>query len=267
MPVLLTLLLSGMLLKPVDRGEIEQGNRSAGGRRAGGKHLHRQVVRHAGDEPDRHRGVDERRGRLPGSDSRPACFAMLPDAGGRLAVVPGRSAALYYAMSYLLIGAAFLGIGAQASTAREVQILSMPITMGQVGLLFLANFAISASAWCARHRRGGLSAVVAVCDDRARGARRSGAAASRGARLARAVGGADPEAGGGLVPPLGAQQRWSQGPLVEAAHAGRKRCLKRRPFARTSRGRRGRARLRAYRQRGSRQCRLPPTGELRALHE
>ena len=51
--------------------------------------------------------------------------------------------ALYYAMSYLLIGAAFLGIGAQASTAREVQTLSMPITMGQVGLLLLANYAIS----------------------------------------------------------------------------------------------------------------------------
>jgi ABC-2 type transport system permease protein len=52
-------------------------------------------------------------------------------------------AAFYYAMSYLLIGAAFLGIGAQASTAREVQTLSMPVTMGQVGLLLLANYAIT----------------------------------------------------------------------------------------------------------------------------
>jgi ABC-2 type transport system permease protein len=51
--------------------------------------------------------------------------------------------ALYYAMSYLLIGAAFLGIGAQASTSREVQTLSMPVTMGQVGLLVLANYAVS----------------------------------------------------------------------------------------------------------------------------
>ncbi|GAA3999621.1 ABC transporter permease [Sphingomonas humi] len=51
--------------------------------------------------------------------------------------------ATYFAMSYLLIGAAFLGIGAQASTAREVQLLSMPITMGQVGLVVLASYAIS----------------------------------------------------------------------------------------------------------------------------
>ncbi|WP_338502388.1 ABC transporter permease [Sphingomonas kaistensis] len=73
----------------------------------------------------------------------PGIFAVLPPpaVGWPVFLALG---ALYYAMSYLLIGAAFLGIGAQASTAREVQILSMPITMGQVGLLFLANFAISA---------------------------------------------------------------------------------------------------------------------------
>lgn len=41
----------------------------------------------------------------------------------------------YFAMAYLLIGALFLGIGAQATTVREVQTLSMPITMAQV-LLF-----------------------------------------------------------------------------------------------------------------------------------
>ncbi|GAA4030414.1 hypothetical protein GCM10022281_07260 [Sphingomonas rosea] len=49
----------------------------------------------------------------------------------------------YFAMSYLLIGAAFLGIGAQAGTAREVQTLSMPVTMAQVALFALANFAVS----------------------------------------------------------------------------------------------------------------------------
>lgn len=49
----------------------------------------------------------------------------------------------YFAMSYLLIGAAFLGIGAQASSAREVQTLSMPVTMAQVALFALANFALS----------------------------------------------------------------------------------------------------------------------------
>jgi ABC-2 type transport system permease protein len=72
----------------------------------------------------------------------PGLFAALPvpAIGWPTFLVLG---ALYYAMSYLLIGAAFLGIGAQASTAREVQTLSMPITMGQVGLLLLANFAVS----------------------------------------------------------------------------------------------------------------------------
>ena len=35
---------------------------------------------------------------------------------------------VYFAMNYLLLGAAFLTIGAQASTAREVQTMSMPVT-------------------------------------------------------------------------------------------------------------------------------------------
>nr|WP_314446151.1 ABC transporter permease [uncultured Sphingomonas sp.] len=72
----------------------------------------------------------------------PGLFAVLPAPaiGWPLFLLLG---ALYYAMSYLLIGAAFLGIGAQASTAREVQTLSMPVTMGQVGLLLLASYAIS----------------------------------------------------------------------------------------------------------------------------
>ncbi|GAA4024795.1 hypothetical protein GCM10022280_27110 [Sphingomonas swuensis] len=51
--------------------------------------------------------------------------------------------AAYFTMSYLLIGGAFLAIGAQASTVREVQTLSMPITMSQVGLFALASFAIA----------------------------------------------------------------------------------------------------------------------------
>jgi ABC-2 type transport system permease protein len=35
-------------------------------------------------------------------------------------------------MNYLLLGAVFLTIGAQASTAREVQTMSMPVTFAQV---------------------------------------------------------------------------------------------------------------------------------------
>jgi len=49
--------------------------------------------------------------------------------------------ALYFAMSYLLIGSAFLGIGAQASTVRQVQTLSMPITMAQVVIFAIASAA------------------------------------------------------------------------------------------------------------------------------
>jgi ABC-2 type transport system permease protein len=48
---------------------------------------------------------------------------------------------VYFAMNYLLIGAIMLTIGAQASTAREVQVLAMPATFGQ-----LLVFAFAASA-------------------------------------------------------------------------------------------------------------------------
>jgi len=49
---------------------------------------------------------------------------------------------LYFSMSYLLIGATFLGIGAQASTVREVQTLSMPVTMSQVILFGVASLGV-----------------------------------------------------------------------------------------------------------------------------
>jgi ABC-2 type transport system permease protein len=49
---------------------------------------------------------------------------------------------LYYAANYLLLGALFLGIGSQASSIREVQTLSMPITVGQMLLLFFAILAV-----------------------------------------------------------------------------------------------------------------------------
>jgi ABC-2 type transport system permease protein len=50
-------------------------------------------------------------------------------------------AMVYFAMNYLLLGAVFLTIGAQAATVREVQTLSMPVTFAQV-LIF--GFAASA---------------------------------------------------------------------------------------------------------------------------
>ena len=40
----------------------------------------------------------------------------------------------YFTMAYLLLGAVFLGVGAQASTLREIQMLSLPITIVQVAM-------------------------------------------------------------------------------------------------------------------------------------
>jgi ABC-2 type transport system permease protein len=53
-------------------------------------------------------------------------------------------AVIYFSMNYLLLGALFLSIGAQASTAREVQILSMPVTFAQVLIFGLAAIAVGA---------------------------------------------------------------------------------------------------------------------------
>lgn len=49
----------------------------------------------------------------------------------------------YFAMAYLLLGALFLTIGAMASTVREVQTLSMPVTMLQLLVFFLAAYTIT----------------------------------------------------------------------------------------------------------------------------
>ena len=47
----------------------------------------------------------------------------------------------YFTMAYMLLGAVFLGIGAQASSVREIQLLSLPITILQVSMFGLAAFA------------------------------------------------------------------------------------------------------------------------------
>lgn len=49
----------------------------------------------------------------------------------------------YFAMAYLLLGGLFLTIGAMASTVREVQTLSMPVTMMQLLVFFLAAYTIT----------------------------------------------------------------------------------------------------------------------------
>jgi ABC-2 type transport system permease protein len=51
-------------------------------------------------------------------------------------------AILYFAMNYLLLGAVFLSIGAQASTVREVQTMSMPVTFAQVIIFGFAAIAV-----------------------------------------------------------------------------------------------------------------------------
>jgi ABC-2 type transport system permease protein len=61
----------------------------------------------------------------------------------------------YFAMNYLLLGAAFLTIGAQAGTVREVQTLSMPVTFGQVLIFGFASTAIGSP-----NSTGALAAVV-----------------------------------------------------------------------------------------------------------
>ena len=48
----------------------------------------------------------------------------------------------YFAMGYLLLGSVFLAIGSLANTVREVQTLSMPVTMMQVFLFLFATLAV-----------------------------------------------------------------------------------------------------------------------------
>ena len=49
---------------------------------------------------------------------------------------------LYFSMAYLLIGSVFLTIGSIAPTVRDVQTLSMPATILQLAVFFLATFAM-----------------------------------------------------------------------------------------------------------------------------
>lgn len=62
-----------------------------------------------------------------------------PAVGWPLFVVLG---VVYFAMAYLLLGALFLTIGSMATSVREVQTLSMPVTMLQLMVFFLAAYTI-----------------------------------------------------------------------------------------------------------------------------
>ncbi len=52
-------------------------------------------------------------------------------------------AIVYFSMGYLLLGSLFLAIGSMAGTVREVQTLSMPVTMMQLLVFFFASYAMS----------------------------------------------------------------------------------------------------------------------------
>lgn len=55
---------------------------------------------------------------------------------------------VYFSMAYLLLGSLFLTIGAMANTVREVQTMSMPVTMMQLMVFFVAAFTLTPSgAW------------------------------------------------------------------------------------------------------------------------
>ena len=49
----------------------------------------------------------------------------------------------YFAMGYLILGSLFLTIGGMATTVREVQTLSMPVTMAQLLVFFLAAYSMT----------------------------------------------------------------------------------------------------------------------------
>jgi ABC-2 type transport system permease protein len=49
---------------------------------------------------------------------------------------------VYFTMAYLVLGSLFIGIGAMAATVREVQTLSMPVTMAQLLNFFLAMYTV-----------------------------------------------------------------------------------------------------------------------------
>lgn len=51
--------------------------------------------------------------------------------------------AVYFGMGYLLLGAIFLAVGSLAATVREVQTMSMPVTMLQILVFFFASLAVT----------------------------------------------------------------------------------------------------------------------------
>lgn len=61
---------------------------------------------------------------------------------------------VYFSMAYLVLGSIFLAIGSMAATVRDVQTLSMPVTMSQVLVFFFASYALA--------HPGGIAETVAM---------------------------------------------------------------------------------------------------------
>jgi len=58
---------------------------------------------------------------------------------------------VYFIASYLLLGAVFLGLGSQAGSPREIQVLAMPATMMQLLLFGFASAGVAhPEGWAAR---------------------------------------------------------------------------------------------------------------------
>ncbi|HVR90167.1 MAG TPA: ABC transporter permease [Novosphingobium sp.] len=75
---------------------------------------------------------------LVAGNSLPALTA--PAVGWPLFLLLG---VVYFSMGYLILGSLFLAIGSMASTVREVQTLSMPVTMLQLLVFFFASYAMA----------------------------------------------------------------------------------------------------------------------------
>jgi ABC-2 type transport system permease protein len=59
-----------------------------------------------------------------------------PPMGWPLLIVLGVA---YYVSNYMILGGIFIGIGSQAATVRDVQTLSMPVTMMQLAIFALGS--------------------------------------------------------------------------------------------------------------------------------
>lgn len=84
-----------------------------------------------------------------GIGSQAIAFLPASEGLGEMALATGTPAfvalfVIYFVLAFLLLGAVFLGVGAQAGTMREIQMLSLPITLFQVAMFGLAGAAAGA---------------------------------------------------------------------------------------------------------------------------